>query len=273
MSFNDIEVSDFGGQPTELYEFRYGALSTDILRFTSADHDLDLNGATYQSLFIERDNFTSDGNPDDNQQMNIRLSRDNPFGELYRSRDFPNAIGLKIRGVHLNDPDLQIITLWSGRVTGVGWDYPLMTVGCERMSTSLKRSGLTARYQVGMCRHVLYQPGCGLIKESYRVDGTVGAVSSATLLTVAAAAGYPDGWFTGGILYLDGMMRYITGHAGSSIQISQGLRGLVTGSEIRLYPSCDRLASTCSGKFNNIENYGGFDYIPPKGPFEGNSLV
>ncbi|MDG4870579.1 phage BR0599 family protein, partial [Guyparkeria sp. 1SP6A2] len=49
--------------------------------------------------------------------------------------------------------------------------------------------------------------------------------------------------------------------------------GLEVGQEIEVYPGCDRTAATCNAKFNNLLNYGGFDFIPPKGPFEGTSIV
>src|SRR3546814_2715916 len=41
------------------------------------------------------------------------------------------------------------------------------------------------------------------------------------------------------------------------------------GTAISLYPGCDHRRMTCKDKFNNILNYGGFDWIPTKNPMGG----
>jgi hypothetical protein len=36
---------------------------------------------------------------------------------------------------------------------------------------------------------------------------------------------------------------------------------------VSYYPGCDRTRLTCSLKFGNIANFGGFPWVPQKNPF------
>ena len=104
------------------------------------------------------------------------------------------------------------------------------------------------------------------------------------------AAGYPAGFFTSGMIEApDGTLRFITGHSGSTLTLIRPLESLNSffakngygegygygygGLVIRIYPGCDRTKETCQSKFNNLNNYGGFPFIPLKNPFGGSSIV
>lgn len=273
MSFNNYEQSSAQGRPVELLEIRYGNDPSDIARLTSHDHDLTVAGETYLSETIERDAFSDKGDPDDSEQMNIKLPQKNLFADIYRTRDFVTAVGIKLRALHLSDPDQQVTALWSGRLVGVNWEQSWMVLGAERMSTSLRRAGLTARYEVGRCRHVHYQPGCWLTRGDWAVPGIVSVITNGRHITVAEAASSPDGWFTGGILEHNGVMRWIIQHTGAQLVLSGPLQEMIVASPVTLYPGCDRTRATCAAKFGNVGNYGGFDFLNPDGPMTGNSIV
>jgi hypothetical protein len=99
-------------------------------------------------------------------------------------------------------------------------------------------------------------------------------------LTIAAAAAYSDGYFVGGMLRApEGTLSYIIGHVGSSITVQRLSYDLVSSIadgfpfNITLYPGCSHDRATCNSKFNNLLNYGGFDFIPVKNPMDGGSIV
>lgn len=273
MSFSQYEKSYFQGAPIELFEFRYGDDPSEIVRLTSADFDVTREGNKYTSIAMDRDSFEDDGNPDDSQQLNIRISRTNPLEEIMRSKAVDKVVTVKIRATHAEDPAQQVIAVWSGRITGVSWEFPNMVIGCERMSTSLKRTGCRARYQ-RQCRHVHFLAGCNLSRAAYEVTGTVQSTYQNGLeITIPEIEQYTIGYFAGGILESGGTMRYILSSSASTLMINRSVLGLKVGDPVKVYPGCDRSSKTCNEKFNNIENYGGFDYIPITGPFEGNSIV
>ncbi|MDX1464128.1 MAG: phage BR0599 family protein [Halomonas sp.] len=272
MSFSDYETSRANGQPVELYEFRYGDAPADIIRLTSADEDIIVGADTYAAIAIERDGFSEDGDPDDSATLSLTLPHANALADLYRIQPPEKTVTVKLRVMHRNDPAQQITALWSGRVVGVAWEYPEMTVALERISTSLKRTGVRARYQ-RQCRHVHYGAGCRLNRVDFETTGEVLAMPSTTQVQVAEAAGFADGYFTGGFIDVAGALRLIIGHAGDLLTINRQLDDLAVGATVKAYPGCDRSAATCDAKFANVDNYGGFDFIPGKGPFEGSSLV
>jgi hypothetical protein len=49
-------------------------------------------------------------------------------------------------------------------------------------------------------------------------------------------------------------------------------QGLAAGTTVTLFPGCDHTLATCSGKFSNTANYGGFPFMPTKNPFGGDPI-
>lgn len=279
MAFNAFETSRHDGTPAEHLEIVYGDGSTDVVRLTTADHDVTINGNVYTSAYMTRDTFADDSNPYDGEQAKITLNRDNPFADIYLEQDFKTIVTLTVYQSHLDDPDQQPIVLWAGRLTGVDWEYPRMVLSSERMDIYMNGYALTMRYQVGQCVHTVYHGLCRLNRHDWEVSGLVCSVTDNTLIDINEAkykedgSTYPDGYFNGGIFRLDGINRYILQHIGSQIWINRAVKSLTPLCKISLYPGCDRLASTCHIKFSNRDNYLAFDFMPYKGPFEGSGIL
>jgi uncharacterized phage protein (TIGR02218 family) len=172
---------------------------------------------------------------------------------------------------------VDITTSWKGRLAAIKPNINDITATFESIFTSLRRPGLRARY-LRTCRHSLYRRGCNLDKASFAYAGIPSAVAG-QVVTVSAAASHPDGFFTAGMIAAaDGTLRYITSHVGSTITMMRRLPSLETAfaagpTTVTLYPGCDRTRSTCNTTFNNLPNYGGFDWIPTRNPFNGASIL
>lgn len=150
-----------------------------------------------------------------------------------------------------------------------------MTIVLESIFSKLRRSGLNDRYYKS-CRHTVYIGKCQLNLEDFATAGTVTTLAD-NVLTVAEAAAQPDGYFNGGIVKTSqNRFHYIESHVGSTIVIkraSYDLEQLYLSGPfgVSLYPGCNRTRSDCMSKFNNLLNYGGFDWIPDENPYtEGN---
>lgn len=273
MSYNDYEKSSFNGQPVELLEIQYGSASSEVVRTTSGDRDVVVGGNTYYAFTTSRDEFDDEGNPDDAKQLSIRVPRDHPFIQLFDQQEFPGMVAVRIKRAHLNDPALGTFNIWSGRLVGVSFEAPWMVLGCEKIATALTQTGCRIRY-MRQCPHTLYMPRCWVDKEQFKAAGTVSAITAdKATVTVAGIPSSPAGYYVGGILLAEGLSRFILAQNGSVLRLSRPFLSLAVGDAVTLHPGCDRLASTCKNKFNNLDNYGGFDFIPPKGPFEGTSIV
>lgn len=168
---------------------------------------------------------------------------------------------------------------WKGRLVSIKPADANLTLNFESVFTSMKRPGLRARFQRS-CRHSLYSRGCNVDLATFAVSGTLSAMTGAAL-TVAEAALQADGYFSGGMVEAsDGTLSYIISHTGDQLILQRVGYTLQTdfavfgaSTPVTIYPGCDHTRATCAAKFDNILNYGGFDWIPTKNPMAGSSIV
>lgn len=265
MSYSGIETSVASGEPVELYEFIQGL---NIWAYTSAASEYTHLGRTYKPAAISRDRIKQSPDAAKND-LSLVFPRDNAFAIQFLGFAPDEITTVTIYRGHASDG--EFISYWKGRVIGASVSGNSVTVDCESVFTSIKRPGLRARYEYN-CRHALYGVHCRASAAEYEVPATVTSVSTdGSILTVSAAAGFPNGYFTGGIVALGGQRRFIVNHVTTSLTLSRPIVGLTGGSAINMYPGCAHDMATCQNKFNNIDNFGGFPWIPIKNPFDGSS--
>lgn len=265
MSYTAREQSAYEGHPLELYRF---AMGDEQWLYTSADNEVVYVEDEYQPVFIKRGGFTRGGDTR-KSTIEIEVSASNPVALLYRTGWLAAPMIVTIFRHHYEDNEFSV--LWKGRVTGCRWSGSVATLTSDSVFTLFRRAGLRRVYQVG-CPHTLYGPGCALNEASFRVGGTVSAASG-NVVTVPAAAGYPAGYFAGGMLKAGAEYRMVTGHSGSTIVLVDAVQAAVAGAAVILWPGCDRSMATCNSKFGNLDNYGGLPFVPAKNPFSGDALV
>lgn len=268
MSYLTYETSVDSGQPIEVYEFIQGANYT---YYTNAPDDIEILGITYVSTQINRASVevTSEVSK---SELKLELPRDSQLaiGFLGQLTDTPTTIVVK--RVHMTDVDLELNIYWRGRVVSAKAVGHLVELTCESIFTSMKRHGVRARYQRN-CRHTLFSYDCGLSQTAWETNGTILGVSG-TIVTIAEAALQVDGYYVGGMIRIPGGgSRLITNHVGVDLTLNRYLDAFVAGASVKITPGCDHLRTTCTNKFNNIENFGGFPFMPLKNPFGGTSLV
>lgn len=265
MSYSGVETSVAQGAPVELYEFIQGL---DIWAYSSSVDEYTHLGRTYRPGAITRDRIKQGPDAAKND-LKLTFPRDNPFASQFLGFAPDEVTTVTIYRGHAGDG--EFIAYWKGRVIGASISGNAITVDCESVFTSIRRPGLRARYEY-TCRHALYSVGCGASAAAYEVPGSVGSISTdGALITIPAASGFPDGYFTGGILAFGSQRRFITHHADVSITISRPIPDMPGGASINLYPGCNHDMATCQNKFDNIDNYGGFPWIPIRNPFDGSS--
>lgn len=280
MSFDSLEISTQDGRPAALYRLDWGATSWF---YTSADRKIErqeeVNGVmqtvAYQPRAIKdsgmvqgsssQNDFTVDG-PSDLEI--VRLFRGTPPSE---------TIWLTVRRCH-NADGSEAPIYWTGTVQNLKRPSPAkcQIIG-QPLSASLKRTGLRLCW-TRECPHFLYDGGCKVDPEDYRSDGLVVAISS-TSIRVALEEPQDSGWFRGGFAAWEASeqgtieRRFIendgldTEAGETTISIFGLVDFLAVGDAIALYPGCARTPVVCDGKFNNIDNYGGFDKMPGQSPF------
>ena len=253
----------------ELYQF---ALGVDTMRYTSADRDIMFDGQGWASSTIIRDEreVTEELN---RNRLELEVPRDHPVAALFAAGQPEELLSVTLfqAEVDMDDTVLQSLTLWKGRVLGCAWSDSLAALECEPLSSAMRRAGLRARYQ-SQCRHVLYDAGCRVQPAQWAQGGTLAEVDGAAIRAEVFAS-QADGWWVAGFVLIAGARRMVTAHAGEWVTLSGAIIGLEPGIALQAFPGCAHNTEACAEKFDNIENYGGFPYVPGDNPFGGSSIV
>jgi uncharacterized phage protein (TIGR02218 family) len=270
VTYQTYETSTQRATPVELYEFTQGL---QTWRRASGADEVPRLGLIYTPSSIQRDKVKQSTDIFKNG-MKLTFSRDDSFASQFLGFAPEETTTVTILRGHYDDPDGEFVVYWKGRILSAKATESRIELECEPVYTSIRRPGLRAKFEFN-CRHVLYGRGCGVNREAYRHDGTVIGVSGGLTVSVSGVSGvFPDGWFTGGIIFgPDGSSRFIVGHVGAEVTMSRPMSSVIGALEVRLYPGCDHLRGTCNTKFNNLDNFGGFPWIPSRNPFDGSSIA
>lgn len=265
MSYTAREQSAYAGQPLELYRF---AMGEEQWLYTSADREVAMGEDLYQPIYIKRGGFTRGGDTR-KSSIEIEVGASNPVALPFRTGWLAQAMIVTAWRHHHEDN--EFVMCWKGRITGCKWAGSVATLTSESVFTMFRRAGLRRVYQIG-CPHALYGPACRLNADDWDVAGTAAAVSG-NVVTVAAAGGYANGYFAGGMLRAGSEYRMIAAHAGNQVTLVDAVAGLAAGTAVTLWPGCDRSTAVCNSRFGNLDNYGGLPFLPSKNPFSGDALV
>lgn len=154
-------------------------------------------------------------------------------------------------------------TIWVGQVSAVSARTNVVTMRCTPISVALKNKIPNIVYQ-SVCNHQLFDSGCGLSASSYRLITTV-TVDGSKLIS-GDFASKPDGYYTLGYVEYAHEIRLITNHEGNTIWLQLPFDTSPDGKEVYVYPGCDKRPETCKAKFDNLDHFLGFPYIPLKNP-------
>lgn len=274
MSFDTIEVSEYF-EPLELYAFTRAPASW---HFTSADRDIVFGGKTYLTSPMKRNQIESTQDIG-KTTLKVSTSLRNPFVTQYIVAAPTGIVELVISRIHGADADPAVTFV--GRVINVEFKDTEAIIVCQSVQSSLRRPGLRRLYQT-TCPHVLYGGQCSVVRASFAVVTALTAVSgldvTSSAFSVSIDPAFDATWFAGGYIEVSqgGVVstRFITDHnnAGGTLTLNLPLPNVAVGDTVTAFPGCDHDNATCSGKFANIDNYGGFPFIPEKNPMDGTSI-
>ena len=157
-----------------------------------------------------------------------------------------------------------LTTKYIGNITGIAMQGDTAVVNLEAKDKSLGFNVPRLVYQ-STCNNDLFDTHCEVIAANYSNIITITSVSGSTI-TASDFANKPDGYYTLGYVQYQGEYRFITNHVGSTLTMLTPFGEDVTGKAIVAYAGCNKSAPVCVSKFNNIDNFLGFAYIPSKNP-------
>jgi uncharacterized phage protein (TIGR02218 family) len=289
MAFSDKEISNEDGKPIALYTLRWGET---FWRYTSADADVTrmeiLAGPDPEEvLYISKavsDNGMVQGGSQEND-FTMQIPADLPIVPLFRSTPVSDSIFMTVRRIHPGEADAPIY--WIGTVGNVRrLDLANAEVIGRTLTATFKRTGLRLAWTRG-CPHMLYDGECKANKALFKSTTTIVAMTGNTIDVEFTGHEDDPSWFAGGfiewVVNEDGTIdrRGIERESTSPTELADELQRLVIfgttdrleiGMEIDLYAGCDRSPVMCDEKFDNLPNYGGFQYLAGKTPFEGSPI-
>ena len=256
--------------------FTFTLATGTILTWTNVDLPVTYNGATFSAtgplvqglkykgsvgLEVDKQQITIAARPTDLISGNPVLNaiREGAFdgATVQRDRVFLTAIGATVIGG---------ATLFHGRVStvdAVGRTSAQITVASDLVILDYD---MPRNLYSPTCVHTLYDSGCGVIRGTYSVSGTVGSGSTEGLINASVAAA---GHAQGSILFTSGANANVRATvksvvAGVSLSLMYPLPDPpATGDGFTVAFGCDHTRATCQTKFNNLVNFRGFPFVPP----------
>ena len=267
-TFDALESSLQDSQPIELYRVVFG---TSTFLWTSSPESETVGGDTYTPIPIERNqiNINRERQP---QTLNVKIPGDLELPRNYLNVAPGRSATLTLLRYQKNSAPVTTALLFKGTITAVNYVEDGRFAQLVTRSIEFSRAQNIPRFTfMGMCNNFLYDPFCKVNPALFDAIGVCSAGGDTVTLTVAAAASEPDGFYNGGyITPTTGQsdFRMILSHVGDQITILLPFATDVTGQNVQIFAGCDHiLTGDCATKFDNVENFGGFHYVPSRNIF------
>lgn len=280
-------------ETTFVYEFAYAdggidRLITDnkiVAQFlpTFGEDSVTLYNEQYTYASVDHGNVKQTPQVE-KQTLTLVFSINNTVARKFVQQPNPISAVLTVFEVDLvnafnpNNPPKKVV--WTGTISSAVIKGERIELVSLNLFGSLKQSGNRARYN-RLCRHALYGEGCGVPFDTpaNRKFGDLLSVQGA-LVVVKMFGNYTDKFFTGGLLRQDNDLYFVLAETLIEVDGNRDTIGFTLDRPLRsattslnLFPGCDRTQTTCHFRFNNLDNFGGFPYIPQRNPFKLTSVV
>lgn len=258
------EGSTQDGQPVECYKFTHG--DTSYL-YTSTQYDVQLTikegtatrTESYTADYIKRDSLKGASKGND-ASLTVTVDKDNAVAKLFQGAPPDKPVTMVLYRLHDQD-HAAFDKTFTGEVTQAQFD------GSECELTVVMENWLAKKIPNFMkqftCSNIIYDENCRLNKEDRAVNIYIDRVDGLTV-TSSQLADYPENYFAGGFFYFGDNVRMIQSSLGNTLVLQYPFSSTPMNN-VTIYPGCDLLFRTCALKFQNVLNFTGCPYVPPRG--------
>ncbi len=255
---SNLQESQMDACP-EFYRFSYAG---KIDYYTTWPVNLNFMGETYVAAAMKRSGLKAD-----DKFSRVTMTIQAPMLDAFLrhvANDPVEATQVKVYRAIKSDLT-DYVLFFNGYVLAIAVQDLQCKATCEAGSDTLESIGPTVIYQ-SYCNHVIYDDGCGLDSQAWKVTAAVSSITGATY-TVPGLSAYGDGYFAGGYAECQGDQRLITAHTGNNVTLHVPFESRVgIGTAVDFFPGCRGDAATCKNKFNNFGHFQGFPYVPSNNP-------
>ncbi len=277
---------------TQLYEF---ALGSKVWRYTSnATNVIDADSNVWEAVSITDDGVKQSGEST-SDALTITTSSDTIPARLFMFSPPSKAIEVSIYRASFNEkaatswlegidstvdshvlPVVNKRAIYIGEISQCSFPEPgNATFTCETLSASMRREGLRLPWQK-QCPYLVYDEAtCKVGKAEHAVTFTVEALNGGVVTVIGVIPNY--GVFSGGLIEYNHPIKgeevtTIQGASSREFVLFGFNTDLVPGMTFTAYPGCDGSPVVCQQVFGNYPNYGGFENLPGKSPFDGDPV-
>lgn len=276
MAFGLFESSRTKSEKITLFKITFGPNTEDYYAFTDGETTVEFDGIEYVPTVIKHDPISVQGTMDKTEHK-IETTRSNPVTELFRKTAPLYPVTVRILVGQARDVSKDFKSIWVGRITSFTIKGNITELSTAPSGTKLKRIGLRRYYQYG-CQHVLYGGSCRASKILATNDSTVLAVSGDQVTLPKTGHNFALDKYNGGFIEWQptpGDIKRVgiihVDDSGDDVTFTMAVvpQGMQAGMPIKLSAGCDHSMNDCKNVHNNIQNYGGFPWIPTSNPIAG----
>lgn len=275
-TYSSYESSTEQGRPIQFYRFTLPVegQSPIIWTYTNADEDITVGGQTFMTSPITDDGIKETGEAAGDA---MKITAPDNVGPAVAYGSSPPAAGIKVEILRMHEGMTTLRICYVGEISGIGNTKPgQCEITALTMSATMKRTGLRICYQ-RPCPYSLYDTlTCKVDKASHGVGSYIRSING-TIVFIDAAVSKPENYFAGGFVEwphpVHGLQRIMIESSTSdgNVVIFDDVQELAVGQPVTIYPGCAKTPDACRS-FDNYVNYGGFEYMPGKSPYDGNPI-
>jgi hypothetical protein len=161
-----------------------------------------------------------------------------------------------------------LVNVFFGRVAEIDFGRSSVQINIndprELLDIDMPRNVYSAQ-----CRYALFSPQCTLNPASFASSVAVIGVTSTQIFRASLPAQVDNYFALGNLVFTSGqnnglrmMIRSSLNASGTLSLIAPMPFNVAIGDTLTVYPGCDKSVATCTNKFSNVINYGGFTQIP-----------
>lgn len=251
----------------------------ELYTYTSYEEDLekDFGGEygglrTFKSVSISRDEIEKKFGAD---QFKVTMPLDLQPSNFFKRFNPKNIVTLTVffeSDIHINNYKI----LFKGFVDNVDFDVKnnTITYKLSRFQELLEKTIPTRTYSAS-CPFGLYSVDCSLNKDDFKNILNVSNIlidTTRKIITTDDLLSFDDKIFSSGFIQINDGEEIIlaTKHSSNTLYLLYPLQtDLVDITEFRIFYGCNKNTDNCQNRFNNIDNYGGFPFVPSKNPTLG----
>lgn len=253
--------------PYELYKF-VGPMGTFC--YASRAEPVTIGDDVYEPLPITRTPVDVGSVVNGIRTCDINLPITCELAKLYGFLLTPDSLTVEVRRADRNeDAATEYQIEWRGRWMSSSVSDAWLTIRTGSIIQERLSGEMSAVLYQGTCNHTLYDELCKADPDDHSSTSIVIKVQG-QLITVSDD-GFADGDLAGGQLEVTrtGERRTILSNNSNVLRVGSRFTSIIEGDDVLMVQGCDHARlGHCKTRFDNVANYGGFDFTPAENPFQ-----